>query len=350
MDDVGSSRAARYFDEAWRRFAEVQVPVARRDYAVAGLALRLESADGSLARSVARALAHLETPPAPTPDLTLRVWDSEECGAPPLLPAWSTDDYGDSGLIRGFNDARFHIAAPYDPVPVLRLLDRDMRRAIYWTPSAPAMPEWEFGIPLRTLLHEWIRSNGRLMAHAGAVGYARGGVLLAGAGGRGKSNTALSCLVSDLLYASDDLCIVAETPDWTVHSLYSTGKMAAGDLVRHPRLAGHMSNPDALDREKALFFLHEIVPEKIIRSMPLKAVLMPEVVGVGASTLVPARAAEVQKAVATSTIEMARWTASSTFTAAARLARAVPGFRLRIGADHANVPALIARLIDRLCP
>ena len=351
MDNVIGGRAGEYFDHAWAQFSTL---VRRGDtqthcYRVAGLSLRIEASNGALAHSISRALSHLETDAADAPDLTLAVWDSQGTGTDSLRPAWTTSDYGDCGLIAGFNDSRFHIAAPYDPVPVLRMLDRETRRAIYWTPDSQKLPEWEFGIPLRTLIHEWMLSNDRFMVHGGAVGHANGGVLLAGAGGQGKSNTALSCLNSDLLYASDDLCVVTDSPDWQVHSLYATGKMVAGDLYRHPHLAAHVSNPDALDREKALFYLHEVFPERIIRSMPLLAVVMPQVIARGASEIVPASRGATQRAIATSTIEMSRWTAAFTFTAAAKLARALPSFTLRIGEDFPNVPTLIGALIDRLC-
>ena len=341
--------AAIFLDDALNRF-DTLVRAGRvvvRDFIVADLHLRLRMAEGPCDRAASRALAHLATEPGADPDLTISFWDSESTGLAPLKPAWTVAAYGKAGLITGFNDSRYHTAVQLDPV-ILRMLDRDSRRAFCWMPDARALPHWEIGAPLRPLLHEWLSSRDRLPVHGGAVGYADGGVFLAGAGGSGKSNVALACLTSDLLYASDDFCVLTKRPQWQVHSLYCTGKVAAGDLVRHPQLADHISNRDALEREKALFFLREFCGHKLIRTMPIKAIVMPQLVGRGRSAIEPAGAAAAQRAIAMSTIELSRWAGASTFPEVARFVRAVPCYTLKIGDDLPKIPELIAGLLKNL--
>jgi hypothetical protein len=261
-------------------------------------------------------------------------WDSNSVKTPPLRTAWPPDSYGYYGLIEGFNDAHVHAGMQFNP-HILRMIDFENRTAIYWMPTAEDLPVWETGAPLRPLLHEWLRYQSCIPVHGGAVGTASGGVFLAGAGGSGKSNLALSCLLSHFQYASDDFCVLSEQPVWTVHSLYSTAKIAAHDLRRHQALTSHISNPSKLDHEKALFFLHEARPEKLIRSMPLKAIVMPRITPGGKSALVLSNAATAQKAIAMSTIQMSRATASFTFKHVAAFVRALPCYELDIGDDPA---------------
>jgi hypothetical protein len=341
-------RSQRFFDDAMEKFSRLGRRTVERDFTVAGLTFRVMFAEGAVEHAFARGIAHLETERVAQPDLTLAVWDSESTGIEPLRAAWTVEDYGHSGVINGFNDSRYHTVAPYGPTPIFGMLDRDERRGIYWTRDARNLPYWELGAPFRPLLHEWLTGHGRVPAHGGAVGYEDGGVFLAGAGGSGKSNTALSCLRSDLLYASDDFCVLSEGPEWRVHSLYCTGKVLGKDLPRQPQLAAHVSNPDKLDEEKALFFLFEPFREKFIRSMPLKAALMPQVIGDGTSEIVPTSEAQALRAIAMSTIALSRWTGSTTFSAAARLVRALPCYTLRIGRDSDRVPELISDLLRGL--
>ena len=212
------------------------------------------------------------------------------------------------------------------------------------------LPHWENGCPLRSLLHEWLRRIGLVAVHGGAVGRADGGVFLAGAGGQGKSNVALACLNSDLLYASDDFCFLSQSPHWTVHSLYCTGKIAAGDLVRHPHLRGAESNPDRLDGEKALFLLNEKFGDRLIRKMPLRAVVLPRVIAQGPSRIVLASPVTAQKAIALSTIVLFRWAGRDTLIKTAELLRDLPCYEVQVGASVDEVPGLLAQLLNDLRP
>jgi hypothetical protein len=341
-------RAGAFLDATSEAFARIARGggVVAHDYLVADLRLRINVAKGPSERAICRALSHLEIPVAELPDLTISAWDSDSSGAPPVKPAWTTADYGRHGVIEGFNNARYHTAVQFEPI-ILRMLDRDARRAIYWTPTARALPHWELGAPLRPLLHEWLRGVGRLPVHGGAIGYPHGGVLLAGVGGSGKSNLALSSLFTDLRYAADDFCALTSEPEWRVHSLFCTGKVARHDLPRHPRLVSHISNPDLNDREKALFFVQEFMSEKLIRAMPLRAIVMPRVVGHGPSRLLPAAGAAAQRAIAMSTIDLSRWTGATTFVEVARLVRAIPSYFLEIG-DEPQAPQIVSDLIRKM--
>ncbi len=342
-----NTQAGDYFRLARERFDAVASSpgaIVARTVGIAGFAIRVEAAAGELARAILSALSHITIADVPSPDLTIQAWDSETTGVAPLSPAWTTEDYGREGFVEGFNDERFHAAVQTDPI-LFRMLDMQEQRAVYWTKAASAFPHWERAAPLRPLLHEWLRRKGVLPVHGGAVGYGDGGVLIAGASGQGKSNVALACLASDLMYASDDFCCVSRSPGWIVHSLYCTGKVAPADLARHPHLRG--APVSYMEGEKALLFLNQSFPEKLIRQMPLRAIVLPRIVGSGPCAIDQLAPAAAQRAIATSTIELSRWMARDTFTNVAKLVRDLPCYRLRVGASIVEVPLRVSELLRR---
>jgi hypothetical protein len=342
--------APSYYDSAFDLFrasVAVRGGLAIHHLALGDRLVRLEVPKGAMERAVVPALVHLATAPVAEPDLTLCAWDSASTGAPPLAPGWGAAAYRREGYISGFNDDCFHTAMQSDPI-ILRMIDMARRRAMVWTPDAAKLPYWEIGAPLRPILHEWLQRVGMVAIHGGAIGYPDGGIFLAGAGGQGKSNVALACLRSDLLYASDDFCFLSQTPEWTMHSLYCTGKIAAPDIARHPHLRGGESNPDRVEGEKALFFLTERFGDRLIRSMPLKAIVLPRVTGEGESAIAPLDPSVVHRAIAMSTIEMSRWTGGHTLRKVVELLRDRPCYELRVGARIADVPGLIGGLLRDL--
>jgi hypothetical protein len=348
----GEQRAEIFYDSAFLKFSELAASpgaILQRHISLAGSTVRIEISAGAMERAVIPALSHLIVPEVAEPDLVLCVWDSEGTGAPPMSPGWGPEDYRREGYVSGFNDARFHTAMQFDPI-ILRMIDMKRRRAMYWTADASKLPYWEIGAPLRPLLHEWLQRIGMVAIHGGAVGRADGAVFLAGAGGQGKSNVALACLNSDLFYASDDFCFLSQSPEWTVHSLYCTGKIAGGDVVRHPHLRGAESNPDRLDREKALFFLSEKFGHRLIHQMPLRAVVLPRVITRGPSEVVAIAPAIAHKAIAMSTIELSRWTGGYTLRKVSELLRERPCYELRVGPSIDEAPPLLTKLLNELGP
>jgi hypothetical protein len=317
-----------------------------RFYRIAGFPVRLSFAGQALLLPITRALAHLTINPVPTPALSICLWDSASThtGLGPL--PWHAEDYLEDGETRGFANHRFSTTYQAD-AHVLNILDHARNLGIYVTKSARGLPYYEIGHPLRVLLHTWTTNQGMVPVHAGAVGLPNGGVLLIGKGGTGKSNAALACLQSDLCYASDDFCLLATEPTLTVHSLYSSGKIHPADLQRLPHLAPMISNRDHLDSEKALFFLNEHVPEKILPSFPIQAMVIPRVRQGTKTSLQIASPAAALQALAPSTIRLSPHTAPETFHKLARIVRQVPAFYLHLGSDPRQVPEVILEFLRK---
>ena len=225
------------------------------------------------------------------------------------------------------------------------------RSAVYWVDDATAMPYFERGAPLRTLLSWWLSDVGYQSVHAAGVGDADGGVLLAGKGGSGKSSTALRCLEAGMRYLGDDYCMFSVGLPSQAFSMYNTAKLnGIADLQRHPRFMPMVENPDAPEHEKSLMFLERHFPDQMVLSFPIRAVLVPRVTDGHASTLTEISPGVALAALGPTTLLQRPGSAGSALRAMGELVRSVPCYELRLGADAADAPELIAGLLDSCTP
>jgi len=203
----------------------------------------------------------------------------------------------------------------------------------------------------------------------------RGGVLLVGRSGSGKSTTSLACIGSTLGYAADDYCLLSfpEMGPPLVHSVYATGK-ADSDSVG--RLPGHLRQAFAsarlCDASKLVLFVTEEFPKVPLRSFPLRsfplrsfplrsfplrAVVFPRIKRrdaseadaapvdpSGAARLEPMSAVEALRALAPSTIFQMPGERAVGFSRLAAMARSVPCHSLLPGSDPTDAQPLLLEL------
>lgn len=304
----------------------------------------------SLAALLSRAIAHLAIEPVPQADLTIYLANSSEISYPrPTFP-WQGyyDSYQRRGEVRGYVTDRIYTAKQWGS-DALVMLDQDRNIALYWVENSDCIPYWEIGAPLQSIFNVWLSRRQIQLVHGAAVGQIDGGVLLVGKGGSGKSTTALSCLNSDLLYASDDYCLITPEPHPTVFSIYSTGKKNADDLERLPFLKSRISNPDRLDREKAVYFIQEQFPEKILRSCPLKATLIPRVTGLWETTLEPTPPEVGLASLVLSTIMQLGGAGKSACDLMTQTLSQLPCHYLNVGTDIPQIAQKIQQFLQE-CP
>ncbi|MCB9100900.1 MAG: serine kinase [Anaerolineales bacterium] len=324
-------------------------------YNVHGHLIQLSFAGPALTR-ITPALAHWAVEkPAGRPALTIHLWDDASTGTKMPPPPWLgygvrasngglQGVYGKRGEVRGFNTDRIRTIFQWGS-NVLSIVDIQHGQAIFWTRDAAQLPQWEIGSPLRNILHLWLHEQGLQYVHAGAVGTPAGGVLLVGKGGSGKSTTALTCLNSDLVYVSDDYCLVSPDPAPMALNLYNTGKVRADNIHRVPHLAPVISNVDKLDQDKALFFLHRFMPGKLATGFPLKAILIPRVTGRVDTTLTPAPAMTGLSALTLSTVHQLPGAGPAALQLIKRLTDQLPCYYLELGTDLAQIPRVIKAMV-----
>jgi hypothetical protein len=338
-----------FFDRACQSYQAAVTAIGGsvdRFYQIDEFVIKLQFAGAALIPQLTRALKQLEIPPTTHPNLTICAWDSMSTNISMPPPPWKFDDYLQRGEIRGFITDRFHTSVQ-GGVNALSMLDRDRNLAVYWLHDRQQIPFWESGAPFRTILHVWLSRRGIQLVHGGAVGTTAGGVLVVGKSGAGKSTTALSCLDSELSYAGDDYILVKVDPVPKILSLYSTGKKNADDLERLSFLNKAISNQDRLDTEKALYFIDEHFPQKMIAGFPLKAILIPRITGRNDTSIESASGIVALSALAPSTIFQLAGAKNNDLEAIAKIVKQVDCYYLNLGTNIAKISGAIIELLNQ---
>ncbi|MEI6331192.1 MAG: hypothetical protein WCP16_18265 [Pseudanabaena sp. ELA645] len=343
------------FEKAVQSVGEVEYFLQIADFSIC-----LKFAGNALIDYVIPALAHLKTAVRDRPDLTICLWDRTSTHTD--LPANISDlaNLIKTDLSENFdvdilpekisaNDVGKSIRSSFDfGLGIINVLNLQSNQAYCWFEDVVRIPYWYKCSPLQFVLNIWMDARQYQYVHAGAIGYADGGVLLVGKGGSGKSSTSLTCLNSPLLYAGDDYCLMTTEPQPYVYSLYNSAKLKGkADLERFPHLANMITNGDRLDTEKAILFLNDHYPDQVWRGFPIKAVLVPKVTGARDTTYHPISAALALRALAPSTIYQLRSSKQMALSRMSALVQQVLCYRLDLGTDMGQIPLVIARILEK---
>ena len=342
-----------FFAQVENLFAQAQSkgkPAPYR-YKIAEQNVYLRFASDVLAARLTPALAHKQLFNAAIDDdfaanaLTVCLWDSVSSGIEMPPTPWDNTEYSIRNEVRGWSDARFRTTFHMGS-GVLTLLDLERNRAILWIRDARELPYYESGAPLLPIFHAWMKERQRRLVHAAAIGNERGGVLLVGRGGSGKSSTALQTFTSNLLYAADDYCLLSEENDeLRAWSLYSSGKVHGEDAQFFPHLQSSLSNETAMMNEKALYFFHPLWQHKLGEGFPIRAILLPRVTNQGAPQMRPLSRAQALLALAPSTIFQLPNAGRETFEWLSALVRRVPSYTLDLGKKRSAVLPFIEEFL-----
>ncbi len=282
------------------------------------------------------ALEHLEVTSQEPSDLTICVWDSPHVEFP-----WSPYSLKSRGEVDDYNTEQIYTVLDIH-TKVLHLFDKKRNLALYWIKNRSQLPWWIGGSPLQLIFHWWFRCREVQLTHAAAVGYPKGGVLLAGKSGSGKSTTALSCMKAGMSYVSEDYCLLSEL--W-VHSIYNSAKIGEKTLHWFPELEQHLENPHRAKGDKGFLFHHKFQPEKILLACPLKAVLTLKIEEGKDSWLEPIAPEEAIGPLSISTMWQLTHTGPTVFNHLKRVTLALPCYRLHLGADLEQAPRWIEKIL-----
>ena len=330
--------------ETWDLAAAAARGIDTRRYALAGHPIELRFAGTALIPAMTRALAHLETGEPAADGLIIRIWDSETTGA--LMPPtpWDATDYLEYGKIRGFFDDRFQSLFQWGSHSFV-MLDLERGEAVYWVQSAAQIPSYETAAPLRPLLDGWLRARGVELVHAAAIGSGDGCVLLAGKSGAGKSSTTLAAASAGLKVLADDYCLAGPGKPTRIASIYSSAKTGWADISRLPFLGGAAPDSEPENGEKAVYFLHEIAPQRVLLEASLRGIVIPRLTGGQRSELRPAPASAALAALAPNTVLQLPAAGVRTLKRLAEIAREVPSHFLDLGTDLAAIGPTIEPLL-----
>jgi hypothetical protein len=340
------------FEATWEAFAEACTRFAAASSIwldVGGSIVRLRFAGPAMMPQMLPAPAHLQVPPQPKADLEVGVWDSASTAVPMTPPPWTKADYLARGEIRD-SDLQTAVQAAYHPGSgLLSLLHTEQQRAVVWMNDAAQLPYYEQAAPLRTIFHWWSTRQSQQLVHGAAIGSKNGAVLLTGKGGSGKSTTAVTSLLAGLGYLGDDyvLCEVIEA-GVTVHSLFNSAKIDAHSLTLLPQLAGKIANEARLSEEKGILYAHTFYPEQLLRSAPLRAIVIPQVTTRTNSHLQPIKSSLAFLALAPTTVFQLPGAGETAVTFLRQLVTQLPCYQLQLGRDLSQIPPTIHSLLGAL--
>ena len=349
-----------YFNSAQKLFISAQAsrtgPV-KRYFTLCGKTIELIFANETLLPYITPALEHIAAPSTESPALQVFIWDDVTTDTVMPAPPWFgyavqkqsghlEGLYTKRGDVRGFSSS--HIKTAYNwSANALSMYDCNERVALYWTRDARDLPAYETSAPIRNILNWWAQEHNYHFAHGAAVGTAKGGVLLAGKGGSGKSTAALACLNSGLLYASDDYCLVSADPVPSAYSIFSSAKVDPGNIFRVEHIGPSRGRTGNKYDDKEVFFLYPRFADRIITGFPLRAILLPRITGKPESSISPATQTDGVKALIISTMCQFPGAGKKVVDVMQRLAGALPSYHLDFGTDPAQVPSLILDLLDK---
>lgn len=281
-----------------------------------------------------------------TTDLTIELWDRDRAGVafPPALrePEWT------------WTGVDQQLAAT-DRGRVLRLegrgavtvLDRGARGILGSCDRAADIPLNEAAQPLSEPLTVWLHDRGVQRVHAAAVARDGRALLIAGPGGSGKSTTALACALDGWGYLGDDKVGIEEGTDgdFRALALYVSACADQPLLARHPRLVPHGTGGAA---SKSLIAMGRVPGVRLESAAPVRAVLIPRVIGAAARTSVR-RISPVTalRALAPTSLLLPFGAGRPGLESLAKLVESTPCFAIDIGRDPETVADLAGEALDR---
>ncbi|WP_211234558.1 hypothetical protein [Solimonas soli] len=319
--------------------ADASIPCRRRARLPA-LDVEIRCDHGPLAEAMAGFAAGV----AAAPDMQVRIVHPGLAGiAPPA--EWGDADFGSNAFAdllaaEGLRGSYFH------ELRFWQFYDPASRQGVQLMAARDAFPPWETGAPLRAFLHWYYAALGMRLTHAGTLGHGGRGVLLAGAGGAGKSGTVAAGLVEGLDSVGDDYVLVQLRPQPRAHRLFDTLKQDPAGFARL-RLARVLPQPGPLNWQgKHEFRIGDLARRAPVDHLALTALLLPRIGGGARTTISPAPASEAMLALAPSAINQMPGDRLAGFRFFGALTRSLPCFRLTLGHDAAEIAAAIAAFIE----
>jgi hypothetical protein len=261
-------------------------------------------------------------------------------------PAWNLPHSDDRHTERLHIAPEGDLSALYNPdFDLWTMLVHPRREALMWVASDAQIPFWEEGAPFKLILH-WLLGQSRLcLAHGGIIGNGRHGCMLLGPGGSGKSTTVAACFDHGLAVCGDDLALIEDCGSaWRAWGLYDALKLdPAGNIPVPARLAAVPSTPCG---DKRLMRYTDLDPQRFAAHMPLDALLHCVVANTPRTSIKPASAAALLRALAPPTIFLLRGREEPTLAKIGRLVRSLPGFRIELGRDPAEAAASLQGWLD----
>jgi hypothetical protein len=219
-------------------------------------------------------------------------------------------------------------------------------KALFWIPDIDSLYPLD-GRPFRTIFQWLLEKYNLQIVHAAGVGTSRGGVILTGKSGAGKSTVAAACLNSPLFFAGDENVILSTQSSPTVYSLYNSTNLDINSLDRLQFMQKENIQIKEKRIDKKLISLYQNFPNKMISQFPLRAVIVSQIVGTGNSHLERLSSAAALTALAPTSIFQVPGSKKEAFLRMSDIVKKTPCYKLSVGESLEDIPPLIIKLIEK---
>lgn len=314
------------------------------NYEIAGLPVRFRYLDPQLKEQASPAFHHLRTAMNIQPELTVLLdGASSPLASLPYLLDWDGWGERDIWAIK-FEEMMLIIQ---QNGMVVSALDYSNNTGYRLERRTTGMIYLDRAAPMHHLLTLLLGIQGRYLFHGAAVGEEEGGVLILGAGGSGKSTTALACLEDGMAYAGDDRCLLAIHGLPHVYSLYGTAKLM--DINQFPCFASVVDMDGITRDEKAMYLLHRLSDNTLHCGFPLRAIMLAQIEAIEETRISPTSHARGFLALAASVALHMPERRKHTLRCLDSVARQLPVYDLKLGANIRSTPEVIRKLLRELC-
>jgi hypothetical protein len=241
------------------------------------------------------------------------------------------------------------VASWRTPPQAWELYDPQSRMALFMSAGTTHLEGWERGMPFARFLHDQVTPTPEALLHAAAITDGTTGLLLAGAGGSGKSTTTFFSVKHGLGSAGDDLVLVNadEREEICVSAVYDSIKLVPAELA-DPADRDRDWLSLAADEPKHLTLLSGFSSTSLRPTFPLHAIVLPRITHAAKTTFRRARSSDAFRAITPSTQRIFLRGVPQLIDKIARVARRLPVFWLDLGTDAEEIAAAIHGLCRSL--
>lgn len=310
------------------------------DLDIASIAIRLKTTNPNLLAVFSSAIEHHRAASS-HPKALIRLWSAAEAAIErPRMPEAIRQR-----VIRRRKDlapGERHLI-DFDPGGrMITVIDPDIAQVNVCLSSIDYLPHWERAAPLRSAINWILRQQDIHLLHAAAVSDTRGGALLLGAGGAGKSSASLRCYQAGMTYLGDDLCAIQAGAIPRVFNVYGTAKTVWSDLEKFQDL--HTLLISQTNSLKAIYALNQAPASRIGTSSELRVLLLLDR-SQPAGTVRRANPAKAVAIAASTTASFLPGSGRPMLSALADIARRLPVLSISLGEESRQAAALVRRAI-----
>lgn len=281
----------------------------------------------------------------PQRQVNITVFDHLAC---PDIPQahWSGTTFGTGQFIQRLEASR--LDGSFDSTHTIwQFFSASRCQGIQTLQASGAYPPWEAGFPLRNFLHWSYQAQGMRLVHAATLGRNGRGVLLAGAGGAGKSGTTLAGILHGLTSVGDDYVAIAlEDQQATAYPVIKLMKQDHAGLAR--------LGVDPVERAlgapnwqgKYAFDVEDLVTGSRARSLALTGILIPRISKVSKCRISPAPMREALYGLLPNNLQQLPGGLRQGLSFMAALTRALPAYYLDLSPVSEDIAQTISQFLE----